>query len=255
MRGRRVWPAALLGVLVALTACGTLEVGIERTAAPATATPAAATPVVAVSAASPTGTAGLPPPATPAPGAPATGAGRVTPSPRTRSTPGTWGTPLPPLANGTLYDDPQGRFSFRVPQGWTTIPSPDTISVTFAGPLTATALAPYLAVVLEDLAGMPNPTLESYAQQSAEVSEASLRRAYPDYRLVSRDLVVVDNTLAYRQVSTVTRWGQLFQFVQIYFLDPQQQVAHVLTFACLAAQYAQQAATFDAIAGSYAARR
>ncbi len=88
-------------------------------------------------------------------------------------------------------------------------------------------------------------TLERYNQ----AVEEQLPRQFPGYTPISLERVLVGNNQAYKRISQATIQGQVFQIEQVYFVA--NGTAHVLTFGSLPANFAAQAPTFDAIAGTY----
>ena len=201
------------------------------------------------------GTGGQPPsPTLPNPSSTAAATGtsaRATATIAPTGAAGNWGPALAPLTGGQAYDDARDRFSLRVPSGWIELPPSGNIVVAYTGPITGATVPPTMNVYLEDISGLPDRTLDTFAQRSTQVSEAQLRADYPDFALISRDRVTVNGLPAYSQVFTATVSGIKLQLQQVYFLDPSAQVAHILTFGSLPANFAQQAATFNAIAGAY----
>lgn len=169
---------------------------------------------------------------------------RPTPTIVTTAPASAWGPALAPLQGGKVYKDAKARFSFSVPQDWTEA-AVGNAEVAFTGPRGAALMPPNMNVVLADTAGPPSITLDAYVQ----VSEAQLKRDYPDYKQISLDKVVINNVPAYRRIFTVTVSGVLVQAQQVYLLD--KKTAHILTFLALPDTFAQQQRTFDSIAGSY----
>lgn len=179
--------------------------------------------------------------------APPTGGARPTPTVPTarptHSVPGDangWGSALAPLTGGKPYADPRGRFSFRIPTGWT----PSTAAgaeVAFVDDNTGAVVG----VTLEDLSSNPGTTLESYDRSA----EAGLKRQFPDYATLSLDKVTIDGHPAYRRVGHLTTQGVSFQLTQYYLIDG--GTAHIVSGGALFDPSPDQAATFDQIAGSY----
>ncbi len=183
----------------------------------------------------PAGTPAATPPARPSP----TTAARRTPS----AAPSTgavddWGPALAPLDGGQTYDDPRGRFAFRVPEEWT---ETDTAQNEVAFVLRRSQAV--AGVGLEDT-GEPTIGIERVRQ----AFDRELR-GRPDYTQVSIDRVLVDGRRAYRQVLQRTDADGTQQLVQVYLVE--RGVVHILSFACPVDAFAEWAPVFDGIAGSY----
>src|SRR5439155_12528492 len=147
----------------------------------------------------------------------------------TRTPVANWGPVLAPLEGGKVYNDPAGRFSFRVPQDWTkTDTPPANTEVAFVAP----GNLPNMNVGLEDVSKASNVTLDRYNQ----ASEDQLKKL-SGYTPVSLTKVVVDNHPAYKRVFKATVSGRDAQFEQVYFLD--NNTAHVQTFTTLPQNFAQ----------------
>ncbi|MDP9374395.1 MAG: photosystem II reaction center PsbP family protein, partial [Chloroflexota bacterium] len=167
-----------------------------------------------------------------------------TPSPTRGAAPvpGAWGPTLAPLNGGRRYADPQGRFSFSVPQGWNQSNTANA-EVAFNAPGNAASMT----VTLQEVPA--SATIDSYNQ----ALEGQLPQQFPGYTHVSLDRVLVGNNQAYKRLSQATISGQVFQIEQVYFVA--NGAAHMLTFGSPPASFAAQEPTFDGIAGSYRAGR
>ena len=190
----------------------------------------------------PTSTA-VPPTATPIPPTntpvPPTAAPTRAPTATTAPPLSGWGPTLTPLSGGKPYSDPDKRFSFSVPANWTQGDAGNSAAA--FGPADRSA---NFTVTLDKVPA--NTSIEAYNASA----EQQLKSQFANYTAVSLDKVVVTNHQAYKRVSRATVQGQAIQFVQIYFID--QNVAHVLTFACLPADFDRLTKIFDGIAGSSA---
>jgi hypothetical protein len=147
---------------------------------------------------------------------------------------------LAALTGGKRYTDPEDRFAVSVPTNWVQGTGGNN-AVSFAPPDNAANFT----VTLDRVPG--NTTLDAYNT----AAEQQLRSQFANYAPVSLDKVTVGGQQAYKRVSRATVQGQSIQFVQVYFID--DNMAHVLTFACLPADYDRLARIFDGIAGSYQA--
>lgn len=240
--------AATAGVTTAATRPATASPARTATAATTTRTavPAAATPTRATATATRAGTVAPVATATRGTATAARGTATVTragtaTAARTGTAAGPWGPALAPLTDGQEYSDPEGRFSFSVPQEWTEVtPDDPDIEVAFAGGEDF----PNMNVVLSSVPG--NVDLETYNR----AAETLLQRQIPEYNPVSVDRVTIDGQRAYKRIWQTTNGdGQRIQVQQVYFIE--QGTAHVLSFGAPADTFDEYAETFDAIAGSY----
>ncbi|HET8630634.1 MAG TPA: AAA family ATPase [Thermomicrobiales bacterium] len=161
----------------------------------------------------------------------------VTPPPPQASD---WGPALAPLKGGKGYKDPDGRFSFRVPQDWSQIQQSGT-DVAFSAPRSGRTTPATMNVVLSQT----SDSLDQVDQRTQQ----QIQQQYKDFKLVSRDKVTVNGIPAYRRVFTVTVDGVPVEIEQVYLVD--HQVAHILTFAATPDSFGDSQPTFDAVAGSY----
>lgn len=189
----------------------------------ALATQTAVAQVTATAQAQPTVTPTRPPAMTPTPAAGGTGA---------------WGPALPTLSGGKAYRDPEGRFSFSVPQQWTQAGN-TTAEAQFDAPNNQATMN----VTLEKVS--PNTTIDQYNT----AAERQLKQQLPDYQQIALDKVTVNGQHAYRRVYKATVQGTLIQIQQVYFVK--DGTAHVLTFAALPENFDKLSQTFNEIAGTY----
>jgi hypothetical protein len=118
-----------------------------------------------------------------------------------------WGPVLTPLPNGTLYTDPQGRFTASVPSGW---------ARQDASPNSVFFRAPELWGV--ELA-LNDGSAFSVIDQADAVIDSQVRQR-PNYRLLSLDKVNIGPHRAFRRVFQHTNdEGMTEIIVRIYFLS------------------------------------
>ena len=226
-------------------ASATARVARSATVAAGLTATAAAQPTV-TPVRTPTNTA-VPPTATPVPPtntpvpptAAPTRAPTAGPTVTTAPPPSGWGPTLAPLSGGKPYTDPDNRFSFSIPANWAQGDAGNSASS--FGPADRSA---NFTVTLDKVPA--NTSIEAYNASA----EQQLKSQFANYTAVSLDKVVVNNHQSYKRVSRATVQGQAIQFVQVYFID--QNVAHVLTFACLPTDFDRLTRIFDGLAGSYA---
>ena len=117
-----------------------------------------------------------------------------------------WGPVLTPPADGTPYSDPRGRYTARVPRGWSRQDVPPN-SVFFRAPeLWGVELA------------LNDGSAFSVVDQADEVIDGQVRQR-PGYRLLSLDKVNVGPHRAFRRVFQHTNdEGMTEIIVRIYFL-------------------------------------
>jgi hypothetical protein len=206
------------------------------TAANATATANASAAQTATAAVVPTATA-VPPTATAVPPTQTSRPPTQTPNPPTQPPAANWGPALPALNGGKGYEDPEGRFSFSVPNNWSERDSGSS-QVSFGAPNGQATMAVDLsqASSTTDIEDLNAAFAEEVAKQSG-------------YAAVSLDKVTVNGHQAYRRIYRITSQGQQVQVQIVYFLDNNR--AHILTFACRVADFEQFSPTFNGIAGSY----
>jgi len=251
MSVRKKASVGLLGLVLLLAACS--NDSPAATVAPATMVPATA---IATSAASispaPSATRGgsaplptatiapsITPRATGAAAPRATGAATAT-----RSASATVaGTPLPTLATGQAYADPQGRFSFTIPSNWAQVQAAGA-EVAFQSPVPAGVVPATVNIVLEKLPSA-TVTLDQYDQ----AGEANLKQQFPDYKSLGVTQVTVDGRPAYKRVYTATIVGRLLQLQQVYLIE--RDTAYVISCGAPQENFAQNAPTFDQISGTF----
>jgi hypothetical protein len=251
---RRWWALALPALLVTLLA---LMTGCSLGSSPkpaATATPAVSsqlpgTPTAsAAAAASPAGSAS---PVTGAAVASAASASQVTvtataPKPtatRVPASPTPWGSPLPTLAAGQQYQDPQARFSFTIPGNWSQVQASGA-EVAFQSPAPQGGVPATVNVVLEKLPSA-SVSLDDYNQ----AGEANLKQQFPDYKQISLTKVIVDGHPAYKRLYTATIAGRLLELQQVYFID--HDTAYVISCGATQDTFATYAPVFDQITGTF----
>lgn len=184
---------------------------------------------------------------------PAQTTGGVTPARArtpTRTTPratptrvATVATPLPSLATGQTYRDPQGRFSFTIPSNWVQTQAAGA-EVAFQSPGAEGAVTGVVNIVLEKLPSS-TITLDEYDQ----AGEQNLRQQFPDYTPISLDRVTVDGKQAYKRVYTATIASRLMQLQQIYLID--RDVAYIVTCGAPQDAFGTYTTIFDQISGTF----
>ena len=103
-----------------------------------------------------------------------------------------------------------------------------------------------VVVTMEDVSAIPGLTIEQYDG----AAELKLPQQLRNYRLLSKQRVVIGGHQAYRRASTITAaGGGPSALLQYYFLAG--GTAHILTFACPPARLNELAPLLDLIAGSY----
>ncbi len=248
MRKQAIVVLLALGLL--LTACSTSTEPTATTApVVATTAPAAESPTTAAAATtrpSPTvpatrsGSAPLPT-ATTNPRATASAAVSGTAT-RTASPTGA-GTPLPTLGAGQAYSDPQGRFSFTIPNNWTQVQAAGA-EVAYQSPAPAGTIPATVNIVLEKLPSA-TVTLDEYDQ----AGEANLKQQFPDYKPVSLTKVTIDGKPAYKRIYTATIAGRVLQLQQVYLIE--RDVAYVISCGAPQESFAASATVFDQISGTF----
>ena len=229
-------PTATTEVVATTAAVTTASTAPAASVAPASSAPASATR---------SGTAPVPTVATTATVATATVNVRATasaPSTRTAS-PAAAGTPLPVLGAGQRYSDPQGRFSFSIPNNWTQVQAAGA-EVAFQSPAPAGTIPATINIVLEKLPSA-TVTLDEYDQ----AGEANLKQQFPDYKSVSLTKVTIDGKPAYKRVYTATIAGRVLQLQQVYLIE--RDVAYVISCGAPQESFAGNATIFDQISGTF----
>ena len=226
-------PTATTGVVATTAAVSTASTAPSASAAPASSAPASAT------------RSGAAPVPTVAPTA--TVNARATASASSTSTrvasPATAGTPLPVLGAGQPYNDPQGRFSFSIPNNWTQVQAAGA-EIAFQSPAPAGTIPATINIVLEKLPSA-TVTLDEYDQ----AGEANLKQQFPDYKAVSLTKVTIDGKPAYKRVYTATIVGRVLQLQQVYLIE--RDVAYVISCGAPQENFAANATTFDQISGTF----
>lgn len=164
-------------------------------------------------------------------------------SPTRGGSPVAFGTPLPTLAGGQMYRDPQARFSFMIPANWTQVQAAGA-EVAFQAPAPSGTIPATVNVVLEKLPSSA-VTLDEYDQ----AGEANLKQQFPDYKPVSLTKVTVDGRPAYKRVYTATIAGRVLQLQQVYLIE--RDVAYLITCGAPQETFAANAAIFDQISGTF----
>ncbi len=244
MSVRKIASVGLLSVVLLLAACS----NGSPTAAPATMVPATALATSAASATSvspaASATRGGSAPLPTATAVPATAPRTTTAATATRSASATVaGTPLPTLATGQAYADPQGRFSFTIPSNWTQVQAAGA-EVAFQSPVPAGVVPATVNIVLEKLPSA-TVTLDQYDQ----AGEANLKQQFPDYKSLGVTQVTVAGRPAYKRVYTATIVGRLLQLQQVYLIE--RDTAYVISCGAPQENFAQNAQTFDQISGTF----
>ena len=251
MRKQAIVVLLALGLL--LTACSTgtptatpeavattAAVTTASTAPSASAAPASSAPASASASATRSGAAPVPTVA-----ATATVNVRATASAASTRTasPAAAGTPLPVLGAGQPYNDPQGRFSFMIPNNWTQVQAAGA-EIAFQSPAPAGTIPATINIVLEKLPSA-TVTLDEYDQ----AGEANLKQQFPDYKSVSLTKVTIDGKPAYKRVYTATIAGRVLQLQQVYLIE--RDVAYVISCGAPQENFASNATTFDQISGTF----
>ncbi len=247
MSVRKKASVGFLGVVLLLAACSNGSPTV--TGAPATMVPATAiatnaasvspTPVATRGGSTPLPTATVTPLVVPSVSPRATSAATAT-----RSASATVArTPLPTLATGQAYADPQGRFSFTIPGNWTQVQAAGA-EVAFQSPVPAGVVPATVNIVLEKLPSA-TVTLDQYDQ----AGEANLKQQFPDYKSLGVTQVTVDGRPAYKRVYTATIVGRLLQLQQVYLIE--RDTAYVISCGVPQENFAQNAQTFDQISGTF----
>ena len=166
---------------------------------------------------------------------------RATPTATRAATP--VGTPLPTLATGQTYRDPQARFSFTIPNNWNQVQAAGA-DVAFQSPAAPGAVPATVNVVIEKLPSA-SVTLDEYDR----AGETNLKQQFADYRQVSHTQVIVDGRPAYKRVYTATIANRLLQVQQIYLID--RDTAYILTCGATQDTFATYTAVFDQISGTF----
>jgi hypothetical protein len=164
------------------------------------------------------------------------------PSTRTAS-PAAAGTPLPVLGAGQPYNDPQGRFSFSIPNNWTQVQAAGA-EIAFQSPAPVGTIPATINIVLERLPSA-TVTLDEYDQ----AGEANLKQQFPDYKSVSLTKVTIDGKPAYKRVYTATIAGRVLQLQQVYLIE--RDVAYVISCGAPQESFASNATIFDQISGTF----
>lgn len=164
-------------------------------------------------------------------------------SPTRVSSPTALGTPLPTLADGQPYRDPQLRFSFMIPDNWTQVQAAGA-EVAFQAPAPSGTIPATVNVVLEKLPSA-SVTLDEYDQ----AGEANLKQQFPDYKAVSLTKVSVDGKPAYKRIYTATIAGRVLQLQQVYLIE--RDVAYLITCGAPQESFAANQAVFDQISGTF----
>lgn len=186
-------------------------------------------------------------------GAPTATATRATPATVARATPTAtgaagpmvtpWGSPLPALATGQPYKDPQNRFAFTIPGNWTQAQAAGA-EVAFQSPLPPSGPPAAVNVVLDDLPGS-SVTLDEYDK----AAEANLKQQFTDYKLISLTKVSVDGRPAYKRVFSATIANGLLQIQQVYLIDKNK--AYIISCGAPQTTFANYTAVFEQIAGTF----
>ncbi len=239
----------LLALGLLLTACstGSPTATTEIVATTAAVTTASTAPAASVAPASSAPASATRSGAAPVPTVAATATVNVratasAPSTRTAS-PGAAGTPLPVLGAGQPYNDPQGRFSFSIPNNWTQVQAAGA-EIAFQSPAPAGTIPATINIVLEKLPSA-TVTLDEYDQ----AGEANLKQQFPDYKSVSLTKVTIDGKPAYKRVYTATIVGRILQLQQVYLIE--RDVAYVISCGAPQESFASNATIFDQISGTF----
>ena len=241
---RKIASVGLLGLVLLLAACsnGSPTATAPATMVPATALATSAASISPVPSATRSGSAPLPTATATASTAPRTAAA-ATSTRGASATAAVAGTPLPTLATGQAYADPQGRFSFTIPSNWTQVQAAGA-EVAFQSPVPAGVVPATVNIVLEKLPSA-TVTLDQYDQ----AGEANLKQQFPDYKSLGVTQVTVDGRPAYKRVYTATIVGRLLQLQQVYLIE--RDTAYVISCGAPQENFAQNAQTFDQISGTF----
>lgn len=246
---RKQATVVLLALGLLLTACstGSPTATTEIVATTAAVTTASTTPAASVAPASSAPASATRSGAAPVPTVAATATVNVratasAPSTRTAS-PAAAGTPLPVLGAGQPYNDPQGRFSFSIPNNWTQVQAAGA-EIAFQSPAPAGTIPATINIVLEKLPSA-TVTLDEYDQ----AGEANLKQQFPDYKSVSLTKVTIDGKPAYKRVYTATIAGRILQLQQVYLIE--RDVAYVISCGAPQESFASNATIFDQISGTF----
>lgn len=239
---RRVSVLMLLSVTMLLaTAC-------SFGASAPTATPTATTSSQALETATPA-TALTPSTTAPASVTPTTSGTRTptprrgTPTPSARASASPWGSPLPVLTTGQVYQDPQRRFSFTIPATWTQVQAAGA-EVAFQSPVEPGAVPATVNIVLEKLPSA-SVSLDDYDR----AGEANLKQQFSDYKQVSLTKVTVAGHPAYKRIYTATIANRLLQLQQVYLIE--NDTAYVISCGAPAETFSRYTPIFDQISGTF----
>ncbi len=151
-----------------------------------------------------------------------------------------WGPTLAPLTGGKSYVQPQGYFTFSVPQNWQAAANPANFQVLFVSPGN-------VASVGAQLEGVPAGfTLDNLDQAFAQIAQQ-----VPNYAPVSHDKVTVNGLKAFRRIYKGTLNNVPVQVELVYFLGSGDKVAYWVQAGTTVAGFPSLQPTFDAIAGSF----
>lgn len=164
-------------------------------------------------------------------------------TPTRAASPAVLGTPLPTLAGGQNYRDPQVRFSFMIPANWTQVQAAGA-EVAFQAPAATGTIPATVNIVLEKLPSA-TVTLDEYDQ----AGETNLKQQFTDYKAVSLTKVTVDGKPAYKRVYTATIAGRVLQLQQVYLIE--RDVAYLITCGAPQETFATNMPVFDQISGTF----
>jgi hypothetical protein len=224
-------PTATTEVVATTAAVTTASTAPSASAAPASSAPASAT------------RSGAAPVPTVAPTATVNVRATASAASTRTASPAAAGTPLPVLGAGQPYNDPQGRFSFMIPNNWTQVQAAGA-EIAFQSPAPAGTIPATINIVLEKLPSA-TVTLDEYDQ----AGEANLKQQFPDYKSVSLTKVTIDGKPAYKRVYTATIAGRVLQLQQVYLIE--RDVAYVISCGAPQESFASNATTFDQISGTF----
>ncbi len=247
MRKQAIVVLLALGLLLTACSTGSPTATTEIVATTAAVTTASTAPAASVAPASSAPASATRSGAAPLPTVAATATVNVratasAPSTRTAS-PAAAGTPLPVLGAGQPYNDPQGRFSFSIPNNWTQVQAAGA-EIAFQSPAPAGTIPATINIVLEKLPSA-TVTLDEYDQ----AGEANLKQQFPDYKSVSLTKVTIDGKPAYKRVYTATIVGRILQLQQVYLIE--RDVAYVISCGAPQESFASNATIFDQISGTF----